>query len=80
MARGIVVTPGILGGAPRLDGTRIPVAVIVDASHEGRTVREIREDYPSITEDDIREALAYCDARWRIGGRCGSDCCHNWEK
>jgi uncharacterized protein (DUF433 family) len=55
----IVSTPGVLGGKPRVDGTRVGVSHILDALAAGDTADEIVESLPWLTHDDIRAALFY---------------------
>ncbi len=45
--------------AATIEGTRIPVATIKRYSDAGYSVREILDEYPSLTKSDIRAALAY---------------------
>lgn len=55
----VVLTPGVLGGKPRIDGTRVGVSHILEALVAGDTPDEIVESLPWLTLDDIRAALAY---------------------
>ncbi|HXF06222.1 MAG TPA: DUF433 domain-containing protein [Blastocatellia bacterium] len=55
----ISVDPQICHGKPCIKGTRIPVFVILDALAAGMTQQEIIEEYPPVTEEDIRAALYY---------------------
>lgn len=55
----IVAKPEICGGLPCIKGTRIYVAVILDALAEGLSTEEVLEHYPSLTKEDIRAAIAY---------------------
>lgn len=55
----IVSTPGILGGKPRIDGTRVGVTHILEALAAGDTAQEIVESLPWLTHDDVRAALIY---------------------
>jgi uncharacterized protein (DUF433 family) len=58
----IVRTPGVCGGAPRIDGTRITVDWIVGQMiYAGRTVDETIEDYAHVplTSAQVYAALAY---------------------
>lgn len=55
----IVVNPKVMVGKPVIRGTRIPVYEIVNRVAQGWTSKEIIEDYPRITEDDIKAALMY---------------------
>lgn len=55
----IVSTPGVLGGKPRIDGTRVGVAHILEALAAGDTAEEIVRDFPWLSHDDIRAALLY---------------------
>ena len=51
--------PDILHGKPCIQGTRIPVYLIVSLVAEGETVENIIKDYPSLTPEDIKAALRY---------------------
>ncbi len=55
----ISVNPEICFGKPCIRGTRIWVSLILDLLAEGISYSEILEDYPSLTEEDIRAAIAY---------------------
>lgn len=55
----IVVNPKIMVGKPIIRGTRIPVDAIIKRVADGMTMKEILEDYPKITQEDIRAALLY---------------------
>ena len=59
----VVCDPNILAGKPTIKGTRVPVSLILNLLGHGVTVAEITEDYPYVTEDDIRAALLYAEAR-----------------
>ena len=55
----IVSTPDVLCGKPRIDGTRIPVALILGYLANGSTVDEIRGEFPDISAEDIAACLDY---------------------
>lgn len=55
----ITVNPHQMSGLPCIRGLRIPVAAIVEMVSEGMSEAEIREDYPDLEVEDIREALRY---------------------
>ncbi|HLA98663.1 MAG TPA: DUF433 domain-containing protein [Anaerolineales bacterium] len=55
----IVIDPEIHHGDPCIKGTRIPVAIVVGSLADGMTFDEIREAYPTLTNEDIYAALAY---------------------
>lgn len=57
----IVASREVLHGKPRIAGTRIPVAVILDLLAGGKTFDDIwsQDYYPELTEADIRACLAY---------------------
>jgi uncharacterized protein (DUF433 family) len=59
----IVVDPGILVGKPVVKGTRIPVSKILNLVAHGFTFDQIIEDYPVLTQDDVRAAILYAGAR-----------------
>lgn len=51
--------PKIMVGKPVIKGTRITVELLVRECAGGMSFAEIVEEYPRITEADIRAALAY---------------------
>jgi uncharacterized protein (DUF433 family) len=55
----IVIEEDLHHGDPCIKGTRIPVAVIVASLADGMTAEEIRQEYPQLSDLDIRAALAY---------------------
>jgi len=59
LLRRIKINPEIMGGKPVIKGTRIPVESILRRLSEGLNIKEILEDYPYLTEEDIRAALLY---------------------
>lgn len=56
---------GKRGGRPCIRGTRIAVADILGWLAAGMSHAEILSDYPELTEEDIRAALAYAADRER---------------
>jgi uncharacterized protein (DUF433 family) len=56
---GIVIDSGIRFGKPCIRGTRITVGDILGFLAAGMSNRDIIEDYPELTEADIRAALAF---------------------
>ena len=58
MSKWIVADPEHLGGSPRVSGTRISVALILESLAAGMSVTEIVDAYPSLTEESVRGALA----------------------
>lgn len=59
----VVVDPEILAGKPVIVGTRIPVSLILNLLAHGYSVDRIIEAYPNLSDDDIKAALAYAQAR-----------------
>lgn len=59
MSDRISITPNICHGKPTIKGTRVLVANILGALASGHSFEEIREDYPNITAEDIKAALAF---------------------
>lgn len=55
----IVSTPEVLSGKPRIDGTRIPVALILGYLAAGNTHDEIISEFPDLTSTDIAACLDY---------------------
>src|SRR4029453_16533020 len=55
----IVRLPGVLGGKPVIHGTRISVDTILERLAFDLDVKTLFEDYPELTEEDIKACLAY---------------------
>jgi len=53
------VDPEICAGRPYIRGTRIYIAIILDALTEDLTPVQIIDHYPCLDRDDIRAAVAY---------------------
>ena len=58
MSTWIVSDPEHLGGSPRVKGTRISVALILESLAAGLSIAEIVDAYPSLTEESVRGTLA----------------------
>lgn len=55
----ISIDPNICFGKPCIKGTRIWVSLILDFLANGMSIEEILVEYPQLTKEDIRAALAY---------------------
>ena len=55
----ISVNPSVCFGKPCIRGTRIWVSLILDFLASDMTVEELLEEYPQLTREDIRAAIAY---------------------
>ncbi len=55
----IVIDPEIMLGKAVIKGTRIPVYLILDLLAAGRSFSQIIDDYPELTEEDIKAAIEY---------------------
>ncbi len=55
----ISIDPNVCFGKPCIKGTRIWVSLILDFLANGMTIDEVRAEYPQLTADDIRAAIAY---------------------
>ncbi len=51
--------PNVCHGKPVIKGTRVLVGNILGALAAGQSHADIIEDYPNITEEDIRAALDF---------------------
>jgi uncharacterized protein (DUF433 family) len=61
----ITVNPAVRGGKPCIKGTRITVYDVLEYLAGGMTEDQILSDFPDLTRDDIRAALAFAAARER---------------
>ncbi len=55
----ISINLSILGGKPVIKGTRIPVETILERLAHDLNTKTLFEDYPRLTEDDIKACLSY---------------------
>lgn len=55
----ISINPNVCFGKPCIRGTRIWVSLILDFLANGMTIAEILEEYPHLSAEDIRAAIAY---------------------
>ena len=55
----IAIDPSVMMGKPCIKGTRITVELILRKMGADRSVAEILDAYPQLTEDDVRAALAF---------------------
>jgi len=58
----ITVTPGVVGGAPCIAGTRVPVRSIAGYYKQGYLPEEIVQQYEHLSIAQIYAALAYYHA------------------
>ena len=57
MENWIVADVEHLGGSPRVRGTRISVALILESLAAGMTIAQIVDAYPSLSEESVRGTL-----------------------
>ncbi len=55
----IVRDPKVCGGEPVIKGTRVTVRTVLASLAEGAKVEEILEDFPTLTEEDVRAVIAF---------------------
>ena len=55
----VTINPEVHHGEPCIKGTRIPVAILVGSVADGMTIEEVVKEYPQITSEAVRAALAY---------------------
>ena len=55
----IVADPAVMMGKPCIKGTRITVELILRKLGAGRSLADLLDAYPQLTEEDIRAALAF---------------------
>ncbi|MGH2355187.1 MAG: DUF433 domain-containing protein [Chloroflexota bacterium] len=55
----IVRRPGVVGGRPRIVGTRIAVWQIANRWNMGESIADMLETYPHITPAALHSALAF---------------------
>ena len=55
----IVSTPDVLKGKPRVEGTRIPVSLILGYLANGASTEDLQDEFPDLKEEDISACLSY---------------------
>ncbi|MDB9538321.1 DUF433 domain-containing protein [Anabaenopsis tanganyikae CS-531] len=55
----ISINPQVCHGKPCIKDTRIMISVILDNLADGLTFEEIVKDYPPLTLEDVKAAIAY---------------------
>ena len=55
----ISIDPNVCFGRPCIRGTRIWVSLVLDLLAEGTAADEVLAEYPQLTHDDVRAAIAY---------------------
>jgi uncharacterized protein (DUF433 family) len=55
----ITTHPDVMVGKPTIRGLRITVEQILQALANGRTARELTEDYPELEAEDIQAVLLH---------------------
>ncbi len=58
----IIRDPGIVGGEPVLKGTRVTLRTVLGSLAEGATIKEVLEDFPTLSEKDVLAAIAFAAA------------------
>lgn len=60
--QGIEKTANVCGGDARIENTRIPIWVLVEARASGYSDADLLESYPALTSIDLVNAWAYAEA------------------
>jgi uncharacterized protein (DUF433 family) len=58
----IVRDPAICGGQPTMRGTRVLLRTVLGYLSKGDSMATILADYPSLTEEHLRAAIAFAAA------------------
>lgn len=58
LSPGIISDPQINGGKAIVEGTRVPVKIILVDLSQGMSIQEICEEY-DLTEEQVKDALNY---------------------
>lgn len=55
----IIINPKVMVGKPVIQGTRLTVEYVLNLLAHGATVEEILEEYPGLTQEDIRACILF---------------------
>ena len=58
----ITTDPEILGGKPCIRGMRLSVQRVLEILAQNPSWDDLRQDYPELEAEDLRQALAFADA------------------
>lgn len=58
----ISIDPAVMNGQPCIHGTRLTIRRVLAVIGQYSNREELRKDYPQLTDDAIRQALAYAAA------------------
>ena len=58
----IVRDKAICGGQPVMAGTRVPLRTVLASLANGDTIQDILDDFPTLTEEAVRAAIAFAAA------------------
>lgn len=59
MSEKIIIDPDICNGKPVISGTRIPVQTILEFLAAGDSIRDVLDEYPTLSKDDICACIDY---------------------
>ena len=58
----VVRDSAVCGGQRVVKGTRVTIRTLLASLAEGATTQELLEDFPAITEQDVRAVIAFAAA------------------
>lgn len=58
----IAMDSDVVGGAPRVAGTRIPVYMILDAVEYYGSIRDVLKSYSQLTVEQVKDAVSFAGA------------------
>ena len=58
----IIRDPRVCGGEPIIKETRVTLRTVLSSLAEGASIAEILADFPSLTEENVRAAIAFAAA------------------
>jgi len=59
MEERIAINPDVCNGRPVIRGTRISVQTVLEFLGAGDSLKEVLEEYPSLTREDVLACLQY---------------------
>lgn len=62
-AERITADPAVLAGKPIVRGTRLAVEFILGLLGSGWSIAQLLEEYPGLTDQDVRACMAYAADR-----------------
>ncbi|MDP6526859.1 MAG: DUF433 domain-containing protein [Kiritimatiellia bacterium] len=53
----VSISPGVMGGTPVFDGTRVPIHTLIDYLEGGESIDDFLKGFPTVTREQVIAVL-----------------------